>query len=565
VAAARVWQAVDVATTVPNDLNKLYYGDNLDVLRNNIANESVDLVYLDPPFNSARNYNLIFAKHAVTVDHDAAQIQAFGDTWVWTPETDEQYAEYVSGGGLPNQVADALTAFRTLLGENDAMAYLVNMAPRLVELHRVLKPTGSLYLHCDPTMSHYLKVLLDAIFGARFFHSEIVWKRYGAHNDSKGYGAVHDVILFYGKGASLTFNKQHMEYDEAYIAERFRFSDPDGRRWAEQNLASPNPRPNLTYPFTAKNGITYDPPPNGWKFTEERLRAMDDEDRLHYPARAGGRLRQKNYLDEAKGVPVQDVWADISAIGGTSPERLGYPTQKPVSLMERIVLSSSNPGDVVLDPFCGCGTTVDAAQKLGRRWVGIDVTYLAIDLITKRLEDRYGEEIDGTFEVAGIPRDKAAALALFSKSPFDFERWAVSLINGQPNQKQVGDKGIDGQARFPLGDPNIKGGGFGRVLISVKGGKTIGPQFVRDLLGTVQTQKAEMGVLITITDPTRGIVDAVNHAGTYTHPGSHETFPLIQVITVGDLLLGKQPRLPNTVNPYIQASRKKAEPQDGLF
>lgn len=269
--------------------NRLFYGDNLDVLRQSVQSESVDLVYLDPPFNSNRNYNVIFARKASSAD--TAQIQAFGDTWRWTQATDEQYAALVNGGA-PNRVADALTAMSTLLGENDALAYLVNMAPRLVELHRVLKSTGSLYLHCDPTMSHYLKILLDSIFGPERFRSEIVWRRYGSHNDANNYGAVHDVIFYYVKSKAFTYNKQFTAYDEAYVAERFRFRDPDGRRWMEQNLASPNPRPNLTYAYTASNGVTYDPPPNGWKVTPDRMAELDREGRLHYPAKAGGRLRR---------------------------------------------------------------------------------------------------------------------------------------------------------------------------------------------------------------------------------------------------------------------------------
>lgn len=543
--------------------NKLFYGDNLEVLRNRIPSESVDLVYLDPPFNSNRNYNVLFGRHETHSATDSAQIQAFGDTWVWTPETDEQYLEMIHGG-VPSRVGDALNAFRTLLGENDAMAYLVNMAPRLVQLHRVLKASGSLYLHCDPTMSHYLKILLDAIFDARNFRSEIVWKRYGAHNDSKGYGAVHDIILFYDKNTALaTFNKQYMEYDESYVSQRFRYADPDGRRYREQNLASPNPRPNLTYAFEASNGVTYPPPANGWKFTPERMQQLDAEGRLHFPKRVGGRMAQKNYLDEAKGVPVQDVWNDISPIGGTSPERLGYPTQKPLSLLERIINSSSNEGDVVLDPFCGCGTAVDAAQKLRRNWIGIDVTYIAVDLIHKRLRHVYGAEVEGTYDILGIPRDRAGAFALFSHSPFDFERWAVSLINAQPNEKQVGDKGIDGVARFFL---DGSGKNLGRILVSVKGGKTIGPQFVRDLLGTVESQKAEMGVLLTMSEPTRGIIDAVNHAGTYIHPANGQKFPKVQVMTVDQLLKGERPNMPLTTLPYIEAKRVKAKNTDeGLF
>jgi len=446
--------------------NTLYYGDNLEIMQKYIADDSVDLVYLDPPFNSARSYNVIFAQHNDAGTEAAAQIQAFDDTWHWTPVTDGQYERYTRMGELPEQVAEALTAFRTLLGENDGMAYLVNMAPRLVELHQALKATGSLYLHCDPTMSHYLKILLDAIFGAERFRSEIVWRRYGSHNDAKGYGAVHDVLLYYTKTSKFAFNKQHMPYDEAYIKERFHLTDPDGRRWAEQNLASPNPRPNLTYSYTASNGVTYDPPPNGWKVTPEVMRELDQQGRLHFPVK-GTRLRAKNYLDERQGVPVPDLWADIPAIGGTNPERLGYPTQKPVALLERIIKSSSNEGDVVLDPFCGCGTTIDAAQKFNRTWLGIDITFIAVDLIEKRLLDRY-PGIKGTYETFGIPRDLGAAKALFKRSPFDFERWAVSRINARPNEKQVGDKGIDGVARFYLDRKTT-----GKVLVSVKGGAHI--------------------------------------------------------------------------------------------
>lgn len=542
--------------------NRLFYGDNLDVLRKSVASESVDLVYLDPPFNSNRNYNVIFARKASS--EDTAQIQAFGDTWRWTQATEEQYLDLINGGA-PNRVADALRAMNTLLGENDGLAYLVNMAPRVVELHRVLTATGSLYLHCDPTMSHYLKVLLDSIFGPERFRSEIIWRRYGSHNDANGYGAVHDVVLYYVKGKTFTFNKQFTVYGDAYVAERFRFADPDGRRWMEQNLASPNPRPNLTYPYTASNSITYNPPPNGWKVTPERMAELDRQGRLHFPAKAGGRLRLKNYLDEGQGVPVQDVWTDVLSLGGTSPERLGYPTQKPVALLERIVATSSNPGDVVLDPFCGCGTAIDAAIKLNRKWLGIDVTYIAVGLIQARLKDTYGTEIANTYKVEGIPRDLPGAQALFNQSPFDFERWAVTLADGTPNEKQVGDRGIDGVIRF-LNDRSGKAAG-GRVLVSVKGGKSINPAMVRDLVGTVDSQKAEMGVLITMVPPTPGMVEAANHSGSYTWPVNGQSFPRVQIISVPELLNFKRPKMPPPLTPYISAVRRpKAKPdQPSMF
>jgi len=551
-----------MAKAEPPASNKLYYGDNLDVLRKHIASESVDLVYLDPPFNSNRNYNVLFGRHTVEAASDAAQIQAFGDTWVWTPTTDEQYASLMAGE-VPPRVADALAAFRMLLTENDAMAYLVNMAPRLVELHRVMKNTASLYLHCDPTMSHYLKILLDAIFGVENFRNEITWRRtFGHGNAGRNYGAVSDTILFYTKRSEYTWNQPFADFTEEYTAKRFNGRDPDGRRWQSVTLRNPSPRPNLRYPYPASNGTTYQPHPNGWAVGLERMERYDRENRLIYPAKVGGQLRVKQYLDETEGVKVSNVWEDIFPINSQAAERLGYPTQKPLALMERIIAASSNDGDVILDPFCGCGTTIDAAIKLKRRWIGIDVTYIAVDLIEKRLLHTYEGAISGTYEVLGIPRDMGGAHALFEHSPFDFERWAVSRINAQPNEKQVGDKGIDGVARFPTDAT----GAFGRILVSVKGGKTIGPQFVRDLLGTVQTQKAQMGVLITMAEPTRGILDALNHAGTYELPVNNQRFPKVQVITVAELLHGKRPQMPQTLLPYIAATKRTAAKQtDGLF
>jgi DNA modification methylase len=546
------------------DKNRLFYGDNLDVLRRDIKDESVDLVYLDPPFNSARNYNVIFGKHQTANQEDAAQIQAFGDTWVWTPTTEQQYQDLV-GGGLPNTAADALLAMRTLLTENDAMAYLVNMAPRLVELHRVLKPTGSLYLHCDPTMSHYLKILLDAIFGPRLFRNEVVWKRattvkgnFG--QGSKLYGNQTDTLLFYTKGDNYTFNQQFKPYTQEYIDTAYKHVEPEtGRRYRLVSMIGPGGAAKGN-PFYEVLGVS-----RYWRYSKAKMQELIDAG-LVVQTKPGTVPNRKYYLDEGQGVPVQSLWDDIGNLQAASAESLGYPTQKPVALLERVLLTSSNEGDVVLDPFCGCGTTIDAAQRLNRRWMGIDVTYIAVDLITKRLKDRFPELEEGAYEVSGIPRDKAAALALFSQSPFDFERWAVSLVNAQPNQKQVGDKGVDGVARFPLGDPNQKGGGIGRVLVSVKGGKTVGPQFVRDLLGTVNTQKAEMGVLVTLTEPTRGVIDAVNHAGTYTHPANKQTFPKVQVITVPELLAGKRPKLPLTLPPYLKATKSGAQySAEGLF
>ncbi len=529
------------------DKNRLYYGDNLEVLRK-LPSASVDMVYLDPPFNSARNYNVIFSRHGESEHGAGAQIQAFEDTWVWTHVTSEQYDEYV-GGGLPMRVAEALSAFRTLVGENDALAYLVNMAPRLVELHRVLRDTGSLWLHCDPTMSHYLKILLDAIFDPRTFRNELVWQR----TTAKGYqtrklAANHDVILVYGKTDTPTWNSDEAftPYDEdnldAKTLSKYSHFDDDGRRYELKDLTGPNdPRPNLTYEVM---GVT-----RRWRWSKERMEQAI-ADGIVVQTKPGAVPRQKVYLDAQRGKPFDDVWTDIPPLNSQAAERLGYPTQKPLALLERILRLATNPGDVVLDPFCGCGTTVDAAQKLGRAWVGIDITYIAIDLIVKRLKHTFGNDVLNSVDISGIPRDAGGAQALFDRNPFDFERWAVSQIDAQPNEKQVGDRGIDGVARFTL-DGSVKN--LGRIMVSVKGGKQLNPSMVRDLEGTVTAQKAEMGVLIVQHEPTRGMLDVVNHAGTFTHPSNGQKYPKLQIITTSALLAGKRPAMPPVLPPYVQA------------
>lgn len=539
--------------------NHLYFGDNLGILRQYIADESVDLVYLDPPFNSNRNYSVIFNKQGASGEAASAQIEAFEDTWHWTHTTAQQFSEFATTA--PGAVADALTAFRTMRGENDAMAYLVNMAPRLVELHRVLKPTGSLYLHCDPTMSHYLKVLLDGIFDVRNFRNEIIWERVAAKGSKmKRLPANHDVILAYAKSKDAKWYEITTPYDpddlDAKTATKYRHVDEDGRRYRLGPLLNPEQgkRPNLHYELL---GVT-----RTWRWEKPRMEKAVAEGRVVQSA-PGKVPEQVMYLDEQKGRLTGDVWTDVNVLNSQAAERLGYPTQKPLALLERIIEATTDPGDVVLDPFCGCGTTVDAAQKLGRRWIGIDITYISVDLIIKRLEHTYGDAIRETFEVTGIPQDLAAAQALFDRDPFEFERWAVSLIGAQPNAKQVGDKGIDGVGRFMLDGK----GGVGKFLVSVKGGKTLNPGMVRDLQGTVKAQDAAMGILISLTEPTRGVTDAIHHGGVWTHPVTRTAFPVLQHVTIKDLMQGKRPQLPPTMfKPYIEAKKQKPKQvADGLF
>jgi site-specific DNA-methyltransferase (adenine-specific) len=538
--------------------NYLHYGDNLEVLYR-LPSDCYALIYLDPPFNSARNYNVIFNRDGLQQSEAGAQIQAFEDTWAWTHSTEQQFTEYVNGG-LPNRVGEALSAFRVLVGENDALAYLVNMAPRLVEMHRVLKDDGTLWLHCDPTMSHYLKILLDAIFDPRTFHNEVIWKRTG----SKGYQSRrlannHDVLLVYGKSQDVKWNqyvayiaRDHDNLDAKTLSKYSNF-ESDGRRYQLDNLTGPNePRPNLTYEFL---GVT-----RRWRWTRERMQKAYEEGLVVQTA--PGRVpRFKRYLEDSKGIPMDDVWSDIHPLNSQAQERLGYPTQKPLKLLERIIALTTDEGDRVLDPFCGCGTTVDAAQKLNRLWTGIDITYIAVDLIEKRLRHTYGDSIVDTYTISGIPRDAQGAQALFDANPFDFERWAVSQVGAQPNDKQVGDRGVDGVARFIL-----DGSSTGKIVVSVKGGKQLNPAMVRDLQGTVEAQKAEMGVLITQHEPTRGMLDVVNHAGTYTHPANGHKFPRLQILTTTDIFAGKKADIPLTLLPYVAAQRtSRASSSTKLF
>ena len=505
--------------------NHLYYGDNLTVLREQIRESSVDLIYLDPPFNSNASYNVLFK--GPTGSGSAAQIEAFDDTWHWNDSAEEAFGDVVRSGNAA--AATMLRAMRSFLGDNDMMAYLAMMAVRLLELHRVLKPTGSLYLHCDPTASHYLKILLDAVFGAKCFRTEVIWKRTSAHSNSKrNFADVHDVILLYGKSAKYVHNEVFTPYSQAYIDEHFVHFDPDGRRFRRSDLRNPGIRPNLTYDFTASNGVTYKPHPNGWAVSREVMEQYDREGRLFFPKKEDARLRKKIYFDESPGVPTTDVWDDLPPLHASAQERLGYPTQKPVALLERILSASSNPGDVVLDPFCGCGTTVHAAQKLGRQWVGIDVTHLAIGLIEKRLRDAF-EGVQ--FTTHGVPQDLEGARDLAARGKYhEFEKWALSLIAAQPGNlsKKGADRGIDGNIYFGAKHE-------GRGIVSVKAGDSVGVSMIRDLRGVVDREGAGIGVFLTLAEPTKPMITEAAGAGQYELPG-FAPVPRLQIVTVAEAL-----------------------------
>jgi DNA modification methylase len=514
--------------------NRLYYGDNLDVLRRHVADESVDLVYLDPPFKSNQDYNVLFAEQDGS--RSAAQIRAFEDTWRWDQAAALAYEETVENSG--GRISDALRALRTFLGESDMLAYLAMMAPRLVELHRVLKPTGSIYLHCDPTASHYLKMLLDAVFGPQRFRSEITWKRTTAHSSAKRYAPVHDVILYYARGDEPTWNAPRTEYDEAYLEKYYRFDDGDGRLYWRADITGAGIRKGDTgKPW---RGLDVTAKGRHWAYPPGELEKMDREGRVYWPTGGSGWPQEKRYRDDLKGRAVADLWDDIDRINPVGRERLGYPTQKPVALLERIILASTNEGDVVLDPFCGCGTTIEAAQKLGRRWIGIDITHLAITLIKHRLRDAFGSEV--TYDVLGEPVSVPDAEALAEQEPYQFQWWALGLVGARPTEQKKGaDRGIDGRLYFH----DAPDGKTKQVIFSVKAGQ-LHATYVRDLRGVVEREKAEIGVLISMNEPTAAMRKEAASAGFYEAPtGSRH--PRLQLLTVAELLGGKGIDYPSQV------------------
>lgn len=540
--------------------NILYYGDNLDIMRRYVKDESVDLIYLDPPFNSSQNYNVLFKEQDGT--KAASQIRVFEDTWTWDQEDEAVYADLVMAGG---KVADVMQAFRTFLGPCDMLAYLVMMAPRLVEMRRVLKSTGSIYLHCDPTASHYLKMLMDGVFGPENFKTEIVWKRSSAHSDAKQgrkqHGRIHDILLFYTKTNSYTWNQVFTSYDDSYINSLYRFVDENGRRYREGDLTAAKPGGDVSYewhvkrrkdsterwvadleeeylnPLKAMEYLSVLPYKGRfWAYSKENMVKMWKRGQIIH--RSTGFPQYKRYLDEQPGVPLQDLWTDINPLSGSEKERLGYPTQKPEALLERIIRSSSTDHDLVLDPFCGCGTTIAAAEKLNRKWIGIDVTHLAITLMKERIKDTFGESI--AFNVVGEPVSVPDAAALAASDPYQFQWWSLGLVGARPVEGKKGaDKGIDGKIVFQ-GDA---AGKFETVIISVKAGH-VTANHVRDLRGVVEREKAAIGALISMEDPTGPMQTEAVTTGFYESRIWNKRYPKIQLLTITELLAGKKIDMP---------------------
>lgn len=529
-------------------MNRLFYGDNLGILRDHVADASVDLIYLDPPFNSNATYNVLF--RSPKGEGAAAQIEAFEDTWHWNDSAEAAFDDVMRSGRT--HAAELLRAMRSFLGDNDMMAYLAMMAVRLIELHRVLKDTGSIYLHCDPTASHYLKLVLDAVIGVQNYRNEIVWQRTHSHNFvSSVFQKQNDVLLFYTRSNKFKFHKTFAEYGGQQL-KRYK-TDANGRLYKAENLTFSTANPGRQFEWRGTR-----PPANrSWGYDQERLEQLWAAGRILTTREGRPRLDGLIvFLDDMKGKEVGSNWTDIARISNTSAERLGYPTQKPLALLERILASSSNEGDVVLDPFCGCGTAVHAAQKLGRRWLGIDVTHLAIRLIERRLQQAFPGV---PFEVVGEPKDLASARDLFARDPWEFEKWAVSLVGGAPHRegKKGADGGIDGLIFFKLDQRTTE-----KAIVSVKGGANRNVAQVRELMAVVERSGAKMGLLVSLEEPTRPMRQEATAAGRYATPFGE--FPRVQLVTIADLLDGRTPALPiMQESPFKKAKRERPKTPQG--
>jgi len=485
------------------DTNVLYYGDNLEILQKYISDESVDLIYLDPPFNSNATYNVLFKEP--TGAPSQAQISAFEDTWHWGLESERALQEIATSTIASAEVKEFMSVLPKMVGKRtDMAAYLTIMCIRLIELQRVLKDTGTLYIHCDPSASHYLKLLLDQIFKPQNFRREIIWSMEtssGFKSQANMWVRGHDTILMYKKGKNYTFNKNFFRLDERTIR-RYDKVDDEGRQY---------------------------------KIYYER----DKEPRIVY-------------LDHSKGRPITDVWTDIISFQTVNrgPEYLGYATQKPEALLERIIEASSNEGDIVLDPFCGCGTAIVAAQRLNRKWIGIDITHLAIGLMKWRLKNMSPAP---SFKVIGEPKDLASAVELANQNKYQFQWWAVHEIGGQPygNKKKGADTGIDGYLYYMDEKNKIK-----KAIISVKAGKNINVSMIRDLGHVIDREKVDIGIFVTLEKPT-GPMKKEAAMKSFYHSPLGKDYPRIQILTIEDIFQGKSPDIPPWIAPITAPTPSK--------
>jgi DNA modification methylase len=525
-------------------MNTLFYGDNINIMQEKIGKDAVDLIYLDPPFKSEENYNLLYKK--LTGKPVPEQVVAFTDTWV-LDDAKEQVARTMPVLMREHGVADYYVEFWRLWmnalrqTNKELLAYLIYMVERLLYMKSILRPEGSIYLHCDPTASHYIKVMMDAIFGHENFRNEIIWKRTGSHGGSKRWGPVHDTLLFYTKSDKYTWNRLTQPYDPSYIDQKYRHRDTRGL-FQDVSLTGAgirrgdSGRPWRGHNPTEKGRHWAIPAALGAEIpnfrdmsTQEKLDALDASDLLYWPRGGDSFPRLKQY--PGKGVPIQDVITDISAINSQAEERLGYPTQKPMALLDRIILSSSKPNQIVFDPFCGCGTTIYSAVINGRSWIGCDIAILPIRLVADRLSSKYRLVQGVNFDIDGIPVSVEQAEHLFRRNPFQFQHWLVEKVGGFPTLKMAGDKGIDGRMYFETRE------GLKEIVLSVKGGN-LRPSDARDLRGVLEREGAALAGLLTLKEPTKAMREEAASAGSYEYQGI--AYPRMQLLTVREILEGKR-------------------------
>lgn len=522
---------------MPSAANLLYYGDCLSIMEQ-IESGSIDLIYLDPPFNSNRDYTAIYRDETGRLLPD--QIEAFHD--MWTLDSARMAAIRQLPPKLRNYgVDDAATeylriwmlALRTT--EPSMLAYISYMVERLAAMRRLLSDHGTIYLHCDATASHYLKVVMDALFNRANFRNQIIWRRHNAKGlATKNLPSNHDVILRYTMSDLARWHPQYTEHDPDYVSDSYRFvEEGTGRRYQLGDLTNPNKdRPNLTYEFL---GIT-----RVWRWTKERMEAAERNGLIIQTA-PGNVPRLKRYLDEQKGNSLDDLWTDIDS--ASSKERLGYDTQKPLELLERIINLSSNPGDTVLDPFCGCATTMEAAHRLGRNWIGIDIAIHAVRRVAKvRLGDRCGLVEGVNYTIDGIPQNWEGALALWQRDPYDFQKWAVEEVDGFVTTRRSADGGVDGRLYFTVPREDS----LQSMAIEVKGGESVGIDTLRQLRGVLDHDNAQMAGLILLHAPSpqrqRNFERFIADTADYEVDGV--SYPRMQILTVEEILKGQRFRTP---------------------
>ena len=562
-------------------MNRLYYGDCLTIMQD-WPLQSVDLIYLDPPFNSNRQYNSIYQDETGRPLPD--QIDAFCDMWELDDERERAIRTMpvlMRDSGLDDSVAELWKLWMQALRGTQPrlLAYLSYMAQRLLIMKRILKPTGSIYYHCDPTASHYIKALMDAVFGHDNFRSEIIWKRSGGKSDALRWGITTDRLLFYTKSERYIWNQQYQSHNPEYIAKTYRANDKDGRglyttmplhasgiRHGESGLAwkgyAPGnkgnhwrtPTKGVMNHYIQTHNLIPDWP-SAYPGIQSRLDALDDAGLISWSSNEVPRL--KMYLEATNGVAATDLIADVPMASGN--ERMGYATQKPTALLERIIKASSNPGDVVLDPFCGCATTIEAAHRLDRQWIGIDIAIHAIKRVTRlRLQDRLGLMEGQDFTIDGIPSTLEGAVDLWTKDKYHFQQWAVEQSDGFVTTKRTADGGVDGRIYFAVPDTKE----LQSMTVEVKGGVNVTIESLRALKGVLDYDNALMAGLI-IREPL-GAVKARNFNRFMADAGTIELwgneYPKMQILTIEELLEGKRFATPTVVGRHTQSPRMPGLP-----